>query len=109
MTTAEMEQYIRSKWELVSRCDGSYRHYEMGTVLIQDVHNHWFDFDSWQAAYDFTLAREEEIRQVEEEIKFLHELKSFGSWVENHTGWQRILAREQAALADLKRGMKTNG
>ena len=54
--------------------------------------------------------REEQIRQVEEEIECLQLTASIaanGSWAE---AWQkafkRILAREQAALAELKKGMK---
>jgi len=88
----------------------------------------------WQAARAFTEAREEEIRQVEEEIALLESFApvidrdALDAWagidedpgddtihdyeplaVENakfQVRMQRILAREQAALAELKRGMK---
>jgi hypothetical protein len=77
-------------------------------------------FSDWQAARAFTEAREEEIRQVEEEIALLnlefwemHGEIRLATMVEQYTPlvrelcrWARILAREQAALTELKRGMK---
>lgn len=69
-------------------------------------------FYSWTDAAEFTRARLEEIRQVEEEIQFVeislkyaHEacgVESCGC----EEPFKRILAREEAVLADLKRGMK---
>jgi len=52
--------------------------------------------------------REEEIRQVESEIKLLHEFEQSLRVNSSHRPivLQRILAREQAALAELKRGLK---
>ena len=69
---SQEETYVQSKWKLTAYCDGSYRDYPRGTVLVQDVNHHWFDFDSWSAAAEFTRSREEEIRQAEEEIAYLH-------------------------------------
>ena len=87
---------------------------------------------AWSEAAEFTRQRLEEIRQVEEEIGFLESLapdltaETFGranlwvdsdgdeafapSWVKDCAVDQcrrnRILAREQAALSELKKGMK---
>jgi hypothetical protein len=71
-------------------------------------------FDSWSAAAEFTRARLEQIRQVEEEIALVtHEYKratvcgvSMGGATGKALAWQRVIEREQAALAELKRGMK---
>ncbi len=98
------EEYVRSKWKLVAHCDGSYQNYLRGTVLLQDVNRHWFDFDSWSAAVEFTREREEQIRHVEEEIALLEGWKHLVE-VKNPAAL-RILGREQAALAELKKGMK---
>ena len=53
-----------------------------------------------------TRQREKEIRQVENEITLLEgwdpeEFNEYGK-----ASWRRIIAREQAALAELKRGWK---
>jgi hypothetical protein len=60
-----------------------------------------FPFNSWHAAYLFTKRREAEIADVEEEIGFLG-----GPYCLECPSVERILAREQAALAGLKRGWK---
>jgi hypothetical protein len=60
--------------------------------------------EAWAAARAFTEKRLEEIRQVEEEIRWL---KATVAW--RHTkGFEvdRIVAREHAALERLKAGMK---
>jgi hypothetical protein len=69
---------------------------------------------AWSAAAEFTRERLEQIRQVEEEISVItHEYKkatvcgvSMGAATGKVLIWQRVLAREHAALADLRRGMK---
>lgn len=94
------EEFVRSVWKLTAQCDGSYRSYPRGTVLVQEVRDHWVDFESWPAAAEFTRNRLEEIRQVEEEIYDLN-----GSDTPP-VSLERILAREQAALTELKRGMR---
>ena len=119
------EKLVRATWVLVAVCDGSYRGYPRGTVLVQDAISigHWFDFDSWSASAEYTTARREEIRQVEKEITtiaddlcdianwriFLEEntdLKGIVRYVRYQCRCCRILAREQATLAELQRGMK---
>jgi hypothetical protein len=117
------EQFVREKWDLVHQCDGSYRDYPRGTVLIQDGHGHWLDFDSWAAAAEFTRERLEKIRQVEEEIGLVREkyqecfevgkelafgTKTRAKMNEECLIWQRVIAAEEERLATLKRGMKAS-
>ena len=98
--TDDNERYVRDRWNLVHRCDGSYRGYLGGVVLIQDTHG-LLHFETWAAARAFTEARLEQIRQVEEEIAYVRR------WHRGpHPVWTRILAREQATLAELRIGMK---
>ena len=115
------EKFVREHWDLVHRCDGSYRGYPCNTVLVQDMNGHWFDFDSWSAAAEFTRNRLEEIRQVDEEIRLLKgynksnkscsensfsELRSREQHTTSFITVGRTIVRLQAALAELKRGMK---
>ena len=77
--------------------------------------------DAWSAAAEFTRKRLEEIRQVEEEIKalarnsyvgyeyyyqVLEGVRDIVPRVRHHHALSRILAREQAVLGALKKGMK---
>jgi hypothetical protein len=57
------------------------------------------------AADEFAGERLEQVRQVEEEID---DIKGLAQYFGANTvkAWQRILARERAALAELRRGMK---
>jgi hypothetical protein len=79
--------------------------------------------ETHKAAAAFTLARLEEIRQVKEEIRLLEFLwgftdrqawrESYGEAIQASTirrmcRYSRILAREQSALAELVRGIKTD-
>ena len=92
------EQFVREHWNLAYLSD-------------------WFEYDSWAEARAFTEARLEEIRQVEEEIAFLehstscererfpYSLRVFPA-EKRFVSYSRILARERAALADLRKGMK---
>jgi|SRR6266704_3597154 len=65
--------------------------------------------DSWSAAAEFTRTRLEQIAEVEEEIAVLRQLLpeiGIRAWEHQKNAWSRILARETAALADLKRGLR---
>jgi hypothetical protein len=129
MTTAQMEEYVRQKWEHVIVCDGSYRHYAKGTVLFNWANHCFYEFPDFAAGYAFTLTREEEIRQVEREIAMLTWIREKAllhvrNWFDApglhpaHAGQlaaektldvavlSRILAREQAALDALKMGLR---
>jgi hypothetical protein len=101
------KQYVRSRWEKVIVCDGSYRHYAKGTVLLNWANHCFHEFASFEAAAEFTRQREVEIRQVEEEITLINRFNS-----EDHLSEAEqvtiggILGRSLRALEDLKRGMK---
>lgn len=58
------------------------------------------------AAADFTVQRREEIRLVEEEIDWLAPIMGGQYYPSDNAKVDRIVAREQAALASLKRGMR---
>jgi hypothetical protein len=136
------EEYVRSRWALPQMM----RRYSGGTVSItaQQANESWtwvvfLAFDesrsdylavepaqptealAWQAAYEFTLAREEEIRLVREEIALVRDSYQtcfkIGSALEfkdetrkkmaaEALVWQRILAREQAHLDSILVGWK---
>ena len=135
MTAAEMEQYVCSRWDSVNWGASNYELTQFGVILYDDEEGIGFRANSqasaWQSAYDFTIAREEKIRQVEKETEAITELfetyarrvrlalsgglegAESGLWdnwifeaVRYAQRYARILAREQAALADLKRGMR---
>jgi hypothetical protein len=105
----EHETYVHSKWEkawepIVQR---GLRGVE---IWIEGSHTYHFHAPNrpaaWQHAHDFTLAREEQIRGRVLDCEVL------AHFVEDQNGsyqgkaFERVLAREQAALAELKRGMK---
>ena len=70
------EKFLLRHWEFVYCCEGSYRSYPRGTILVQDVNLHWFNFDSWSAATEFTRARLELIKDKQEEIEWLGRQRS---------------------------------
>jgi hypothetical protein len=63
-----------------------------------------------QAAYDFTIRREQQIAEVEEEIAYVRSFvmmpKIRPDKEEKHPVWNRILAVEQDRLKALRQGMK---
>jgi hypothetical protein len=110
----EDEIYCKQRWER------AYEYGSLGGGAMVQFGPH--ALPTWQAARAFTEAREESIRQVEEEIEAVNEqVAAASSWIvacgdENPEGqkcavayvarWERVLAREQAALAELKRGFR---
>jgi len=105
MTAAEVKRYVRAHLR-VREC-----HDEEGDWLIfcDELDKGWRD---WQGAYDFTIAREKQIAEVEQEINWLTEavewMKLAVPYYETscEAALKRVLILEQAALADLKRGMR---
>ena len=100
------EEYVRARWAGVLDTGYSVR-LEIGEF------GKWAKFDGlnkrWSAARAFTENREREIAEVEEEIEYVSSfawLPSRSGKREEHPVWQRILARLQARLAELRRGMK---
>lgn len=115
------EEFVKAHWVMTHICDGSYRHYQRGTILLQDVNHHFFDFPDWPAAAEFTRERLEEIRQLEAEVDLVAE--GWNGWnnaLNEARGriWvddvvivirtMRILSRLEFLLAEARLGMKTD-
>ena len=108
------EEYVRSKWENVTS-NSTPQYGVEGNLVYWNIYSddwliasgHETEDASWSAAAEFTCSREEEIRQVGEEIELMTNY-----WPRPQDGdltfppWDRICNREQSALAELKRGMK---
>lgn len=106
------EQFVRSRWGWVQvRTAEPYEGIPQGkwSVRIPLLPFSQIGFPSeveaWSAAAAFTREREEQIRQVEEEIALVGGIGHMAP-CECCGVRDRILAREQAALAELKKGMK---
>jgi hypothetical protein len=94
------EEYVRSKWVDVSDTG-----YAVHIYFGGDKESKFAGMNGrWSAARKFTEERLEAIRLVEEEIALLRGRK----WIclENNPAALRILAARQAALDELKRGLK---
>jgi hypothetical protein len=127
------EQFVREHWSepwLADSHDGKHYGIVLATASLavwSKDRSGWAEFgtpeQAWSAAAAFTRERLEQIRQVEEEITQVgHALGKeiaqkredegagydvLASDDEDHVViWNRILAREQAALAELKKGMR---
>ena len=102
----EDERFVREHWEDVTvewgRIEGKL--YGMATSQSRPIYLHGYKTEAeiWAAARRFTEERLEQIRQVEEEIQYLN----FRVMAPELDILERILAREQAALDSLRRGMK---
>ena len=99
--TAQQEyEYVESRWS-------DYRAMTYGRLDICDMEGEM----DYHAAFLFTKQREREIAEVEEEIAWLNQMKrnlppGRPTKEERQAILQRILAVEQARLAELRRGMK---
>lgn len=107
------EEYVKAKWGWIHCCDGSYRDYKRGTILLQDTRNHWLEFRSWLAAYNFTLERERAIREKQEEISLVLnsmplQIVLIGNTPLPNVGEvkHRLLSVLTAQLDDLRKGMR---
>jgi hypothetical protein len=129
-----MEAYVRERWESV-QCkqherfhpakDGTWVDYMISANGLPHVACAGTAAEAWAAAYAFTVEREEEIREREEEIALI--IREIGDLEDGALDFEkaglanervptefrqeaevfkRILTRLQLALADLKRGMK---
>ena len=112
------EEYVRSKWENVTS-NSTPQYGVEGNLVYWNIYSddwliasgHETEDASWSAAAEFTCSREEEIRQVEEEIGVCEGClrmwqPPFGNDYGGVGPMKRILSREQAVLDKLKRGMK---
>jgi hypothetical protein len=95
------EEYVRSVWDRVLVCDGSYRHYAKGTLLLNWANHCFYEFEDWSAAAEFTRELLEQIQHVETEIGWLRHTCPGPSQIRC-----RVISREQTALDELKKGMK---
>jgi hypothetical protein len=113
----EDREYVEARWqraELMDRSTFDPRADPMTgrfAISLGDMDNTWWcsewfinKSDAYSAARKFTEAREEEIRQVREEIEFMK--AEVRGWMRKGTSAYRILAREQSALDALLKGMK---
>jgi hypothetical protein len=116
------ERYVRERWEHIKYADTALSvlagpHY----VIIFSEENRRQIFapyrhteaEAWAAAKAFTVEREKQIAEVEEEIEYvefrMRDIEENGGKIYVECAYrtlERIFAREQAALAELKRGMK---
>lgn len=117
------EEEVRAAWKYVGKCD----YMPSEHCYMVNVHSWEFDGkkrdDAWQAALDFTRARQEQVRQVIEEIGcIVPERQHFAdnAWVHYYAGrayevaisvkWEvrfaRILSRLQEIRKELTKGMK---
>jgi hypothetical protein len=103
------EEYVRSKWaEITVKTYGNSRPFWICSQF-EYLANGPFETEAemWQAARAFTEAREEEIRLLEEECDLLFQKHEAASNKPAHQAiYARIMSREQAALTELKRGMR---
>lgn len=95
------EEFVRQHWFLV--LDDGYSVEVVNGIKFAGNRNRW------SAAAEFTRNRREQIRQVEREIEAVRAAQEY--WIRYTDDpkiclWSRILAREQAALAELRRGMR---
>ena len=120
MTQHEQEAYVRSKWIEVYDCGAYVIIYGTDGRQLVNV-SRQTTVEAWQAVYDFTIDREEEIRKVEREasvqayaISALRE--QINDWctlpcvvleqVRTLCAMCRTRARLDQKLTELKRGMK---
>lgn len=120
------EEYVRSKWDCCRyqlEADGYAIILADGMFARVGIYRQQSEAQAWSAAAEFTRQREEEIRcasqdvfslneQIDTNVDILHTMPEIDapfsvSIGEDLARLGRILAREQDALADLKRGMKS--
>ena len=92
------EEFVRGVWKPV------YRYQSLSGVSMIQFGSH--SLQTWEEAAAYTRERLEQIRQVEEEVELIEGGLKEILPTSTLDALERILVREQAALADLKRGMK---
>jgi hypothetical protein len=108
-------EYVESKWTSASledhtECCGPSKPFCV--LLGNECQSSWEDTPeaAWSAARKFTEAHEEKIRLVEEEVGLISGImrEDFVNQKDCRTYkcFARILAREQAALDELRRGLR---
>lgn len=127
MSTQAKREYVEKVWEFVRtwvRDLDSYGTDQFNIALFHTKQSAtWCEnsFKRWQedntkagikkainAAFAFTKERERQIAEIEEEIQWLETVQSiFYSNKNRAAAKKRILAREQAALQEMRRGMRS--
>jgi hypothetical protein len=104
------EKFVREHWEWFKlRFSEPHEGYAQGVYVVEIPMRKFSDEDESVAlslAAEYTRSRLEEIRQVEEEIATQSEFCQHGDECGLCAVVARTVARLQAALAELKRGMK---
>jgi hypothetical protein len=117
MTPAEEEACVRSRWERVHIIDNQemddtddlwYRIWIGSGDSRSEVFDHGSPTraETIHAAYLFTVKRFAEIVDIEEEIQWLNWPSIVSASWDDPARRLKIIAREQAALAELLRGWK---
>ena len=107
----EQEDYVRSRWQ-ETILGGLYlyestRSYHLRLGPWEHKGNVKDKDTVWQAAYAFTLERERQIKDVEEEHELIFQKREAASHKPAHQAiYARILARLQSTSADLRKGMR---
>lgn len=103
----EQEAYVRERWERVHLWLP--RHNDDGYLLqVSDMGMGGKTKDeAIAAAYAFTINREREIAEVEEEIRFIDSFAVTAFTPQNEAARKRILKSREAALAELKKGFRS--
>ena len=120
MTESSAEQRVRAAWErcsILKACDRECKRdisvsntsewcISLGKYYATHHVTNWYDSESeaWQAAWEFTEARLKLVAEIEEEIAWLSDGIAVSG--DDEPIGARILAAEQARLADASRGLK---
>jgi hypothetical protein len=105
------EEFVRQHWE-GARCRKEERFHPWNgfEIVVSDRYCalavRGSEAEAWSAAAEFTRKRQEQIRQVEEEIRFVESFSCVATNMADEAARLRTRDRLKAALADLKRGMK---
>ena len=127
LTAAEMEAYVRERWECVKEDTIDRDSYGVDSyiVIVNNVHefselktSEWvggvcrvvdYRLKAWKAAYAATKQREEEIRQARAAVDLIDmdiAACQDNGWTNDEPTYMRILAHEQAHLDSLLVGWK---
>lgn len=106
----EDERVVRAAWKSVNWGASNYGGTEFGVVVYDDEHGTGFkaktQAEAWQAAREFTKARQEEVRLLDGEIALMRYVISDRGRKEGGHAARRILGRLQGIRDDLRKGMK---
>lgn len=111
----ENERYVRSRWKAMGNLWWD-REYDENWISASDdkgqpiriFRGRSTDAEAWSAAAAFTREREEQIRQAREDLSTISSVFTFGGDDEFDASLKRIYAREQAHLAALLVGWRTD-